>query len=312
MSLEVIYVTRHGVCFTSSFTVLFSLIVPFLTPNHRLHASIFFVFTNILSLYLQFRSNWVVDASTGTYQTSVPSPTNIPSDPALAGHGVLQSHELARKLASVEPPIERLYSSPFYRCLQTLAPTLESLREQKPHNERVLLKIRADAGLGEWFGLARFSHPSPAPLSLLCTLFPSCLDTAYAPVIVPSPQGESIAALHDRVAYALHRIIEACDRDGVKAIVVCTHAATLLAAARALTGRMPEDVGQDDFGSFTCGLSEFRRRKDQTVPAVQAWEGVGRDIPAVPWRGGSGVAGGWDCTVDSDCSFLSGGEERGW
>jgi transcription factor C subunit 7 len=25
-----------------------------------------------------------------------------------------------------------------------------------------------------------------------------------------------------------------------------------------------------------------------------------------------GVGGGWECTVNGDCSFLSGGEERGW
>jgi len=30
------------------------------------------------------------------------------------------------------------------------------------------------------------------------------------------------------------------------------------------------------------------------------------------WAGGRGVRGGWDCEVNCDCSFLSGGEERGW
>jgi transcription factor C subunit 7 len=228
---------------------------------------------------------------------------------------VQQSYELARKLAILEPPIERFYSSPFYRCLQTLAPTLELLQKQKPQTQEgkwATLKIRADSGLGEWYGLARFSHPSSAPLSLLSTLFPSLLDTAHAPTIVPSPQGESIAELHDRVAYSLHRIIEECDREGVKAIVVCTHAAILLAAGRALTGRMPLDVGEEDFSAYTCGLSVFRRRKEDRAEAVQMWEGLGSGIPAVQWRGGRGIAGGWDCIVDGDCSFLSGGEERGW
>lgn len=30
------------------------------------------------------------------------------------------------------------------------------------------------------------------------------------------------------------------------------------------------------------------------------------------WKRGVGVRGGWTCEVNSDCSFLSGGEERGW
>merc|ERR1711939_357212 len=86
MSLEVIYVTRHG-----------------------------------------FRSNWVVDPKTGEYSTSVPSPTGIASDPELAGYGVAQSKELASHLLTVSPPIERIYSSPFYRCIQTITPTVTAL-----------------------------------------------------------------------------------------------------------------------------------------------------------------------------------------
>ena len=46
------------------------------------------------------------------------------------------------------------------------------------------------------------------------------------------------------------------DREGVeggeeekpRAILICTHAATMIAAGRALTGRMPEDFTEDDFG----------------------------------------------------------------
>jgi transcription factor C subunit 7 len=79
---------------------------------------------------MQFRSNWTVDNSTGTYHAHVLGPTGIPSDPALAGHGVKQSEELADKLVSIEPPIDIVYSSPYYRCLQTLRPTAERLFSQ--------------------------------------------------------------------------------------------------------------------------------------------------------------------------------------
>jgi len=50
------------------------------------------------------------------YTANIPSPTGIPSDPALAGYGVKQSEELAMHLQTLDPPIERFYSSPFCKC----------------------------------------------------------------------------------------------------------------------------------------------------------------------------------------------------
>ena len=74
----------------------------------------------------------------------VKTPTGIPTDPPLTSKGVQQSKELAEYLCSVEPPIDRIYSSPFYRCLQTLKPTTERLFSQG----RVKEKIRIDRGIG--------------------------------------------------------------------------------------------------------------------------------------------------------------------
>jgi len=272
MSLEVIYVTRHG-----------------------------------------FRSNWVVDPKTGEYSTSIPSPTGIASDPELAGYGVAQSKELASHLLTVSPPIERIYSSPFYRCIQTITPTVTALASSlSPPTSPSTTKVRGENGIGEWYGMARFDHPSPAEPAVLKNLFPH-YDEGYKPAIKPSVNGETIDELHDRTAYALHRIIEQSDREGVKAILLCTHAATLIAIGRALTGRMPEDIAEEDFRPFTCGLSTFvRRGKENMETAVKEWEGPETDIPRVEWKDGKGVAGGWNITVSGDCTFLSGGEERGW
>lgn len=172
--------------------------------------------------------------------------------------------------------------------------------------------VRGDTGVGEWYGTARFDHPSPATPDVLNGLFP-LYDTEYKSSIVPSVNGETIDELHDRTAYALHRIIEQSDKDGVKAILICSHAATILAIGRALTGRMPEDIGEQDFKPFTCGLSKFVRKTDSPAGGeVDLWEGPGAQIPHVPWRNGNGVSGGWKCELNGDCSFLSGGEERGW
>jgi transcription factor C subunit 7 len=177
-------------------------------------------------------------------------------------------------------------------------------------------KIYGENGVGEWYGMARFDHPSPAQPELLNRLLPR-YDVNYKPAIVPSTKGETIGDLHNRTAYALHRIIQQCDEEGVKAIIICTHAATLYAIGRALTGRMPDDIGEEDFRPFTCGISKFVRRENATrqgenIAPVQPWQGEGSPIPTVHWRGGNGVGGGWDCVVNGDCSHLSGGEERGW
>jgi len=273
--------------------------------------------TLTVSFLAQFRSNWVVEKDTGIYHSNIPSPTGIPSDPALAGYGALQAQELAEKLVTLDPPIERFYSSPFYRCIQTLYPTLEKLAERNGEGvEGRELKIYGDNGLGEWFGTARFDHPSPASPQVLHKLLPR-YELEYKPTIIPDTKGETISDLHDRTAYALHRIVEDCDRQGVRAIVICTHAATMYAVGRALTGRMPGDVSEEDFHTYTCGLSKFVRRGSSTAQhegreEVQMWKGIGSPIPKVQWRGGRGVAGRWECELNGDCSFLSGGEERGW
>jgi len=55
-----------------------------------------------------------------------------------------------------------------------------------------------------------------------------------------------------------------------------------------------------------------RGRGSKVEERVGEGEGREKDIPRVEGRGGRGVGGGWDLTVSGDCSFLSGGEERGW
>jgi transcription factor C subunit 7 len=92
----------------------------------------------------QFRSNWDVNPQTGVYTASTRTPTGIPTDPALAAHGVEQAAELAEFLCAIEPPVDRIYSSPFYRCLQTLKPTTERLFKEGRGGG----KIRIDRGIG--------------------------------------------------------------------------------------------------------------------------------------------------------------------
>lgn len=269
----------------------------------------------VTTIYLTrhgFRGNWTVDPKTGKYHTNSPSPTNIPADPPLAAYGVRQAEQLATTLLAIrDPPITRVYSSPFYRCLQTVQPFLEKSG----------LEVRGDNGIGEWYGVARFTHPSPASPSLLRTLFQS-YNTDYSPSIVPSSSGEGLPALHDRCGYALSHIISNADiedavssegREKETSILICTHAAPMIAIGRTLTGCMPDDVCVEDFKTYTCGISKFVRKTmhlDGNQEPLEKWE-AGMDIPKTNWTG-NGVAGGWDCVVNSNCDHLEGGEERGW
>jgi transcription factor C subunit 7 len=213
----------------------------------------------------------------------------------------------------------------------------------------------------EWFGTSSFNHPSPASPAILQSLFPNIVhsdpEQHYSPEVIPSSHGETIIQLHDRLATTLAAIIARVDSEveifealqphsspmarSSKAIMICSHAAPLIAMGRALTGYMPEDPDEEDFKVFTTGLSTFVRRKRPTVIRSRSGSGdregnlvtgtsseqagedvIGRLAPGtkvggphikVPdWTEGKGVGGGWDCISNSDCGFLSGGEERGW
>ncbi|KAL8700731.1 MAG: hypothetical protein Q9224_000828 [Gallowayella concinna] len=257
---------------------------------------------------VEFRVSYTLNTTTGEYHTNSPSPTNIPSDPPLAAYGVEQSYELAEALVKLDPAIDYVYSSPFYRCLQTVEPAIKKLGPD--------IKVRADNGIGEWYGVASFNHPSPAPPAILKSLFPSSFDETYRASIVPPTSGETIAQLHDRVANALTHIITSVDAEsGTKetAILICTHAATLIAIGRTLTGCMPCDPNEDDFVAPTAGITKFVRK---AVAEPRLLENCGQGsrvrLEAIDWKDGKGVAGGWTCVLNGNCDHLVGGAERTW
>ncbi|EGY15015.1 hypothetical protein VD0002_g4112 [Verticillium dahliae] len=290
MSLEVIYVARHG-----------------------------------------FRSNWLVDPATGDYSSSIRSPTGIASDPALTAHGVDQAKELGAHLLTVSPPIEAVYSSPYYRCLQTITPFVELKAEEVQRQtsassvtvaggtnvagetvstQSAATSIRPESGIAEWYGTAPFEHPTPATAEVLKPMFPR-YDETYRTAVVPAVKGETIEGLYERVAAGVGAIIDQCDAEGIRAVVLCSHAATIVAMGRVLTGEIPNTVDVEDFRAFTCGLSIFRRRRKN--PPQTTSDVLAQGNSTYPsWKDGKGVRGGWICTQNSDCSFLSSGEERGW
>lgn len=162
----------------------------------------------------------------------------------------------------------------------------------------------------EWYGHAPFNHPSPAALSLLAKeYFPALkINPTYRPSCTPPPSGETITRLHDRVAFALSHIISSVDSEtGPEkdvAILICTHAATLIAIGRCLTGRMPKDVNEEDFLAPCAGITKFARR--------EAGKERNHGSDTVDWRDGKGIGGGWECVMNGNCDHLAGGAERTW
>lgn len=257
--------------------------------------------STIILLRHGHRLAWTLDPSTGTYSSTHPYPTRLPADPPLASHGVRQAEETGAYLSKQLLPAARegrlrLYSSLFYRCLQTLAPTVEGLREgleveEKGRGDSV--RVRGERGFGEWFGKAWFEQPVPLDAAGLKEGWYSWLDEGYESLVVPERKGEKILELHERIRRAWDRVVEDLDREEPErdvVLLVCGHAAQIIASGRALTGKLPEDLDEDDFQCYTCGLTRFERRSGS----------------------GDGVGGGFECVVNSDCGHLSQGEERGW
>jgi transcription factor C subunit 7 len=271
------------------------------------------VVTEILLLRHGHRLAWTLDPSTGKYTSNHPFPTRLPADPPLAAHGARQAAETGAFFHKtlLDPARNdrlRIYSSLFYRCLETLRPTVEKLRAEFTDDTKILksLEVRGERGLGEWFGHAWFKQPVPGTPAMLKEKFFPWLDEHYSSRIIPDGHGERIETLHSRIAKALEEVVRYVDKEFADAgraeeevtLLICGHAAQIICSGRALTGQMPEDLDEEDFQCYTCGISKFRKRTDF---------GDGGK-----WNRRLGVAGGWDCVLNSECSHLSEGEERGW
>ncbi|ORY76646.1 histidine phosphatase superfamily, partial [Protomyces lactucae-debilis] len=226
-----------------------------------------------------FRSNWANTAWS-------PSPTGIDADPSLSAHGTAQSLQLADHLCTTggHGPIDKIYSSPFYRCVQTIAYTARASHQQ----------IHIENGIGEWYGVVSHrtaSHPSPATVSHLQRLFPplsshcKLIHEGYQAQCVPSTRGESMADIHARAKHAIDLIIADAEAAGCKTILLCTHAATNIALGRALCGDATRTI------PTPCASVAVYLRKEAYVP---------------------GRLGGWQVERLGDCSFLEDGAERDW
>ncbi|KAI9150813.1 Transcription factor tau 55 kDa subunit [Paramyrothecium foliicola] len=239
-----------------------------------------------------FRANWAGQDPNPNLGRWPAAPPDCP----LSAHGVQQASQLCNYLDSLETPIDAIVSSPFFRCLETIAPLAEALN----------LPIIPEAGLGEWYGLNRqkADDPKPAPGETLATFFPT-LDLTYETIEAPNPDGESIAALFARCSRTLDALIRKLDEheNSPSTVLLCSHAATFVMLCRALGDTGLNDPAKADFIPWTAGITMFERREPKESKLSGSLDQTG--TPPT-------LNGCWVCKTNGDCSFLSSGRERGW
>ncbi|CAE6433853.1 unnamed protein product [Rhizoctonia solani] len=221
-----------------------------------------------------FRLSWTT--------TTWTSPTGTKKDPPLAAYGVTQAVDLAKFIKSL-PEEQRptlLFSSPYYRCLQTSNPSSEILG----------LPIYVEHGLSEWYspvvpgtGL----HPRPHDATTLRQYF-SSIDPSWESIYYPDRRGETVEGVHDRCAEFLDALVARIEQSPTlskhKSILLVSHAATCAALIRHLVNdrELPMRVG-------TCTLSVLERSRDSSDKSKWVAQGT--------------LARG---------DFLPGGVERDW
>ncbi|KAJ3894984.1 histidine phosphatase superfamily [Lentinula edodes] len=219
-----------------------------------------------------FRLNWVT--------TNWESPTGLPKDAPLSAFGVAQARELANYFSSLNedqrPTL--IFSSPYYRCLQTSQPSAQALG----------LPIYVEHGISEWYspvvpntGL----HPRPASASSLKAYISEIDSDAWSSIYYPTRKGEDVDQIHERAHSVLSDLISEVESrfPNHKRVLLVSHAATVIALARDLAGdrELPLRVG-------CCTLSEFSRKV-----------------------GGAG-SGSWEVKKLAEAEFLTGGVQRDW
>lgn len=203
-----------------------------------------------------FRLNWLT--------TNWTSPTGLPRDPPLAAYGEAQAKEVAEHFSSL-PENERptaIFSSPYYRCLQTIQPTAQALN----------LPSYVEHGLGEWYSPVAPGtglHPRPSAASTLKQWFPEIDPTGWSTTWYPSRRGEDVEEIHDRTDGYLSVFVPHLERvyPQHKVIMLVSHAATAIALTRGLLGnrKLPLRIG-------CCSITEFVRNEKEDWKVIGGWE----------------------------------------
>jgi transcription factor C subunit 7 len=171
------------------------------------------------------------------------------------------------------------------RCLQTANPVAKALN----------LPILVEHGLAEWYSPVKAGtglHPGPVSANELVPFFER-IDPSYNPTFLVTRKGESVPELYERGEDFLNAFIRRVEAssDMHERILLCTHAATVIALSQALLG--DKSVGRT-LRVGCCTLSTFDR-----VLVAEDGALLGKDV----WRARGSLA---------RADFLTNGVERDW
>lgn len=234
-----------------------------------------------------YRSNWLPE------DQQVPPPTGIDSDPCLAPHGVEQAKELAEFISTGLPdkglPVpQMIFSSPFYRCVETINPTAEKLG----------MKIHLERGISEWFKPNRPVVPIPADHKVLHGFFenvPDSMEWEWA-TVMPNTAGETEEDIFERCSRFWEKFIPKFEAryPDLESVIFVTHAAIKISLGMSLLGYknnrefLTEKDGGDSkttrIGGATCSVDAYTREGNEA----------------------------WKMLMNSEVSFLSHGAEMNW
>ncbi len=140
-------------------------------------------------------------------------------DPPLSAAGFDQANSLAQQFSQVQ--IDRIYTSPFLRTIQTADPLARLLQ----------LPIRLEWGLCEWLCQEwTAGFPATTPVDELIRYYPN-IDDAYQSLVMPF-YPENVQELDARITIIAGKMI----RCNSKNILAIAHKGSVLGIAAALTG----------------------------------------------------------------------------
>lgn len=255
-----------------------------------------------------YRSDWLAE-------DEIVYPTGIECDPALAPHGVDQAKELAvyfnnnsnttttnttidgkeskgsssnNQQKQPKPKPQLIFSSPFYRCVETAYPTAQALH----------IPIFLEKGLGEWYKPHRGVIPKPPTIKQLSKFFGDSLSDAWQwDTVVPSLDGEDETDIFHRCQLFWQKFLPKFEQQfpEVETIMLVSHAATKIALGMALLGYQstrqyikPEHGGDGEtsrIDASTCSLDSYHYNKQDHK---------------------------WNVNFVGNTDFLSSGDEMGW
>jgi broad specificity phosphatase PhoE len=152
-------------------------------------------------------------------------------DPPLSREGFDRAISLAQELSQLR--IDRIYTSPFLRTIQTADPLAQLLQ----------LPLRLEWGLCEWLCQDwTLGFPATTPVDELIRHYPN-IDVTYASLVLPC-YPETSVELDARIAIIADKLVQNnCDN-----ILAIAHKGSILGIAASLTG-------QDDWKTkdLACG-----------------------------------------------------------